>query len=53
MKMTEQAVADNNMTGATDAPSGSGIARAMLEEFERELTTTRRFLERLPADRFA
>jgi uncharacterized damage-inducible protein DinB len=26
------------------------IARTMLEEFERELGTTRRFLERLPAD---
>jgi uncharacterized damage-inducible protein DinB len=29
------------------------IARGMLEEFERELATTRRFLERLPADRLS
>lgn len=29
------------------------IARAMLEEFEREAVTTRRFLERLPDDKLA
>jgi len=29
------------------------IARKMLEEFERELATTRRFLERVPGDRLS
>jgi uncharacterized damage-inducible protein DinB len=35
----------------TDASSTCDIARSMLEEFERELGTTRKFLERVPADR--
>jgi uncharacterized damage-inducible protein DinB len=39
MQTTEQVVTENS------------IAQAMLAEFERELVTTRRFLERLPADR--
>ena len=30
---------------------GNGIARGMLVEFERELVTTRKFLERVPGDR--
>jgi uncharacterized damage-inducible protein DinB len=38
--------------GATpDASPEFATARALLEEFERELVTTRRFLERLPNDR--
>ena len=32
-------------------PATMSIADTMLAEFEQELTTTRRFLERLPADR--
>ena len=35
----------------TDSSSDRGIAREMLEEFERELGTTRKFLERVPEDR--
>lgn len=31
--------------------TGYGIAQAMLEEFEQELITTRKFLERVPEDR--
>jgi len=41
------------MTAADGATRSDGIARAMLAEFERELPTTRKFLERLPADRLA
>ena len=33
--------------------SESTIARGMLEEFERECATTRKFLERLPGDRLS
>lgn len=49
MKTTEQAIAGKGVT--TDEPAAYSIARAMLAEFERELVTTRRFLERVPADR--
>jgi uncharacterized damage-inducible protein DinB len=35
----------------SDMIANCGIAQAMLEEFERELGTTRRFLERVPEDR--
>ena len=35
----------------TEASSKCGIARSMLAEFEKELNTTRKFLERVPADR--
>lgn len=38
---------------ATMPASKNATARAMLEEFERELATTRRFLERLPEDRLS
>jgi len=31
----------------------TGIAQAMLQEFEREIVTTRKFLERLPDDKLA
>ncbi|HYF16002.1 MAG TPA: DinB family protein [Phycisphaerales bacterium] len=40
------------MTQATTA-TGNMIARSMLEEFEREVATTRRFLERVPGDRLS
>jgi uncharacterized damage-inducible protein DinB len=36
---------------AVPAVRSNAIARSLLAEFERELATTRRFLERLPADR--
>lgn len=41
------------MTTATDSnrKTGVSIAQSMLQEFERELPTTRKFLERLPEDR--
>src|SRR5437870_3006186 len=52
MKTTDQVAAQAGPAGdPTEASPGQGIARAMLEEFERELGTTRRFLERVPADR--
>jgi uncharacterized damage-inducible protein DinB len=38
-------------THSSEASSGHNIARAMLEEFERELATTRKFLERVPEER--
>ena len=38
----------------TDSPaSADAVARAMLAEFEAELATTRKFLERVPADKLA
>ena len=36
---------------ATPVGRTNVIARSLLQEFEQELTTTQRFLERLPADR--
>jgi uncharacterized damage-inducible protein DinB len=52
MKTTDQVVARLDRAGEpTEASSGRGIAQAMLEEFEREVRTTRKFLERLPEDR--
>ena len=52
MKSTDPVVAPPGRTGEpTEASPGCGIARALLEEFERELGTTRRFLERVPDDR--
>lgn len=51
MKTTDQAVAELDRAGELASVSSSqAIARALLEEFERELGTTRRFLERLPED---
>jgi uncharacterized damage-inducible protein DinB len=51
----------DNTVGVLDAPARSNqlggnspdcrIAQSLLEEFERELGTTRKFLERVPADR--
>ena len=49
MKTTDQVVAQSDR--ATDVSSDGGIARALLEEFERELGTARRFLERVREDR--
>lgn len=40
-------------TNSPEASLEAAIARTMLAEFERELTTTRRFLERVPEDRLA
>jgi uncharacterized damage-inducible protein DinB len=40
-------------TTGVSAPPGCEIATSMLEEFERELATTGKFLERLPADRLS
>jgi hypothetical protein len=52
MKSTNPVVAPQGPSRApTEASPGCGIARALLEEFERELGTTRRFLERVPDDR--
>jgi uncharacterized damage-inducible protein DinB len=53
MKTTEQVVAGNQVAGANDGASGYSLAQPMLAEFERELVTTRRFLQRLPGDRLA
>jgi uncharacterized damage-inducible protein DinB len=39
------------MTGKIGADRGHTIATALLAEFEQELGTTRRFLERVPEDR--
>jgi uncharacterized damage-inducible protein DinB len=39
------------MSGNTTAARGHEIATALLAEFEQELRTTRRFLERVPPDR--
>lgn len=50
MKTAEQGVAENYVTDATNGACEHTIAQALIAEFERELTTTRRFLERLPAD---
>ncbi len=38
-------------TTATLRKTGASIAQSLLDEFERELPTTRKFLERLPEDR--
>jgi len=52
MKATDQVVAKLGRAGEpTEASSGCSIASAMLAEFERELGTTRKFLERVPAER--
>jgi uncharacterized damage-inducible protein DinB len=51
MKTTGSIVAENGTAGQTGGRAGYALAQAMLMEFERELGTTRRFLERLPADR--
>jgi uncharacterized damage-inducible protein DinB len=37
----------------TTIAAENGITRAMLDEFERELRTTKKFLERLPEDRLS
>jgi uncharacterized damage-inducible protein DinB len=50
MKTSEQPISANDVT-VTDREAVHTIAQALLTEFERELATTRRFLERLPADR--
>jgi len=42
---------DEVVTRSRAAQAGNGIARGMLAEFEKELGTTRRFLERVPGDR--
>jgi uncharacterized damage-inducible protein DinB len=44
-----------NQTGTKSARADESveIARSLLAEFERELTTTRRFLDRLPEERLA
>jgi uncharacterized damage-inducible protein DinB len=39
------------MVGNTTAASGHEIATALLAEFEQELSTTRKFLERVPEER--
>jgi uncharacterized damage-inducible protein DinB len=41
------------MKASTNDSSGYEIATSLLAEFERELGTTRRFLERVPDDRLA
>jgi uncharacterized damage-inducible protein DinB len=52
MKPTDSVVEPlDRVDGTTNALPGCAIARALLEEFEHELGTTRRFLERLPEDR--
>jgi uncharacterized damage-inducible protein DinB len=52
MKTTDQAVGQLDRAGGpAEASSGCALAQAMLAEFERELGTTRKFLERVPADR--
>jgi uncharacterized damage-inducible protein DinB len=51
MKTTDQDVGQlGRASELTEASSQCAIARSMLEEFERELGTTRRFLERFPDD---
>jgi uncharacterized damage-inducible protein DinB len=52
MKTIDQGVAPSSLADhSSDASSGRGIAQAMLDEFERELATTRKFLERVPDER--
>jgi uncharacterized damage-inducible protein DinB len=52
MKTTDQVVAPSSRAGEpTDASSRCRIAQLLLAEFERELGTTRKFLEQLPVDR--
>lgn len=52
MKSTDQVLDPSGRDGeTTKAFSECGIARAMLAEFDRELGTTRTFLERVPEDR--
>jgi uncharacterized damage-inducible protein DinB len=51
MKTTGQVAAQADGAGEpTEASSGRGIAQRLLEEFERELGTTRKFLERVPTE---
>jgi uncharacterized damage-inducible protein DinB len=52
VKTADQVAAPSGRGGDPSAASaGFAIARAMLEEFEAELDITRRFIERVPADR--
>jgi uncharacterized damage-inducible protein DinB len=52
MKTINQGAAPSSPAVHSDeAPSDDSIAQAMLEEFERELVTTRKFLERVPDER--
>src|SRR5262249_6042801 len=52
MKTIDQGIAPSSTASdSTEASSGRSIAQAMLEEFERELVTTRKFLERVPDER--
>jgi uncharacterized damage-inducible protein DinB len=52
MKTIDQGAAPSSRAGhSNEASSGRSIAQAMLDEFERELATTRKFLERVPDER--
>jgi uncharacterized damage-inducible protein DinB len=44
-------IPDQAVATSERASEGAEIARSLLAEFERELTTTRRFLEHLPEER--
>jgi uncharacterized damage-inducible protein DinB len=51
MKTTDQAAVQSGRSSEqTELSSGSRIAQSLLEEFEREQGTTRKFLERVPDD---
>jgi uncharacterized damage-inducible protein DinB len=52
MKTADQSVAQSSRAGRENtSPTTCEIAQALLSEFERELGTTRKFLERVPEER--